>query len=351
MNSIVVLLPTRNRAAMLRRTLRSLERQTFKDFTVYVSDDASTDETRELKATDFPGVKINWRQRTAPLGGAVEHFNVLYGEVEEDWIALAHDDEIYAPDWMETLISMMGGKHESGAPIVLAFGHTVVVDARRGPVCYYRKNDDLPEGLYTGDDLKRRMVFEDYKFASNGFMVTRSAIAATAPMNSEYEQFDFEWLMRIAEQGITAVSVKLLQTYCMHTQNTVGSIHYLQNYFQQKNPSAMREEWLLSMRDLEADQKSRRQEELQKEQSKSRFRAFLKLVAAGNRKACQSALSEITQDGQLKGWQKALARASGTPVLFFFAQLLLGCILRRNLKKVHSSLLNLSLNEIAWLRN
>lgn len=349
MKPIAVLLPTRNRAAMLRRTLRSLARQTVKDFIVYVSDDASTDETRQLSACDFPDLRIHWRQRTAPLGGAVEHFNVLYGEVEEEWIALAHDDEVYAPDWMETLVALMKRKSESDASVVLAFGHTVVVDARREPKRYYRKNDDLPEGTYTADELKQRMVFEDYKFASNGFMVTRSAVTATAPMNRDYEQFDFEWLMRIAEQGTTAVSGKLLQTYCMHAQNTVTSVRYLRNYFDQKNPAAMREEWLLSTKDMDSHSMLRRQGTLQKEQSQSRFKTFLKLVGCGDRNACKATLPKVTRDNQLGFLRKTIVITICSPLFFFGAGLLLRALLQRFLRRQHGSLLDLTSEQINFL--
>ena len=44
---ISVIIPTYNREELLKRCLRSLENQTFKDFEVIICDDGSTDNTKK----------------------------------------------------------------------------------------------------------------------------------------------------------------------------------------------------------------------------------------------------------------------------------------------------------------
>lgn len=338
-SSLAVILPTCNRFALLKRTLLSLERQTYKDFTVYVSDDLSTDETKDHDANSFSNLKIHWIKRTKKFPGIAEHFSALYTEATEDWIALAHDDEVYAPEWLETLVGMMQQSTPDSTPIVMAQVGTVVIDARRGKPQYYKRADQIPDGLYTGNGLKRMCLFDGRHFATNGYLVTREAARATGAFNPDYEQFDFEWLMRLAQLGLTACSTRLLHTYCMHPQNTVGSAQYLRRYFEQKNPSVMELEWLESARDVSLDQITRRRDELKSNVERSRFHTFLKAVATGNRELVVDMLAKIEKKEAISFFRRRMARGILTPIFFDMISKSLSVILEREHRQKHRNLL------------
>ena len=322
-SSLAVILPTCNRFALLKRTLRSLEQQTYKDFTVYVSDDLSTDETKDHDASSFPSLKIHWIRRTEKFSGIAEHFSALYAEATEDWIALAHDDEVYAPEWLETLVGMMLQPTPDGTPIVMAQVGTVVIDARRGEPQYYKRADQIPDGLYTGNDLKRLCLFDGRHFATNGYLVTREAARKAGAFNPDYEQFDFEWLMRLAQLGRTACSTRLLHTYCMHPQNTVGSARYLRRYFEQKNPSVMELEWLETVEGVGDAEKASRRQQLADQVVRSRFRSYLKVVATGNRDLECATAAILQSDKKMSDRQRRLIAAMKLPTVFFLAGIFL----------------------------
>lgn len=344
-SSLAVILPTRNRFAWLQRTLCSLEAQTYKDFVVYVSDDASTDETKDHDALSFPGLNVRWVRRPVPFGNIPDHFSALYAEATEEWIALAHDDEVYASVWLETLVGLMGKKHLSGLPTVMAFGATVVIDVRQGAARYYEQKDRVPEGVYTAEELKRLWLFQGCHFPGNGFVVSKSAAMQVGPMNPGYEQFDFEWMMRVAGLGVTAVSERLVNTYMLHPQNTVGSARYLRRYFDQKNPSVMELEWLETLVHVPTEDKIRRRLELKDNVGRSRFRTFLKAVATGNRELCRDIFDIVKTENQFSRHNLGWAQWLMSPIIFCIAQKALMAILALQQYKAHASLRALDADE------
>lgn len=346
--SIAVVVPTCNRFTMLTRTLRSLEGQTYKDFTVYVSDDASTDETKNHDATSFPNLRIRWVRRKEKFPDIAAHFSALYAEATEDWIALAHDDEIYAPEWLETLIALMSQPSPSGKPIVMAQVGTVVVDARSNPVTYFCRKDQIPDGLYAQEELKRRCLFDGWNFSSNGFLVTREATCQIGLFNIDYEQFDFEWLMRLAGRGVTACSTRLLHTYTMHPENTVGSVCYLQRYFRQKNPSAMKREWLETLQEISTENKEKHRQILKVSENQSRFRSFLKLVASGERESCLELMRTQRVTNGFSGAKMALAHCLCKPIIFQIGGTLLRFRMLLATLQAHRSLQRIE--PASWLR-
>jgi GT2 family glycosyltransferase len=96
-----VLIVTWNRAELLESCLRSLDRQTWRDFEVVVVDNDSQDGTKELLAEQFVG-KVKVVTNSANLGfagGVNAGLRVAAGE----WIALLNNDATAKQDWLETL--------------------------------------------------------------------------------------------------------------------------------------------------------------------------------------------------------------------------------------------------------
>jgi hypothetical protein len=236
---VAVVLPTRNRWKGLCRVLECLRAQTFRDFVVVVSDDASTDATAHSTAAHVSGLQVRWKRHPQGYASVVAHFNALWSEGAEPLVALAHDDEYYAPDWLASLVACF----DADASTCLACAHAVVVDRRDGPARAWQERRQLPEGRYDRAALLEHLVVHHRRWHGNGFMTTRAAAAQAAPMNPDYEQFDFEWMARLALGGRTAVVGKPLHTYTMHPGNTVGSPAYLERYLAQITAPAMMRQW------------------------------------------------------------------------------------------------------------
>jgi glycosyltransferase involved in cell wall biosynthesis len=104
--TVSVIIPTYNRARLLKRAVGSILSQTYRDFEIVIIDDASIDNTREIVLEDF--------------GGEIKKDRLVYVRNEEhaershsrntgvrlakgNYIALVDDDDILLPECLEKL--------------------------------------------------------------------------------------------------------------------------------------------------------------------------------------------------------------------------------------------------------
>ena len=88
MESVQILLATCNGARYLPEQLASLQRQTYQDFTLLVSDDGSTDETPALLqelAAKWPG-RVAFAAHAPALGNARDNFFWLMEQSRADYV-------------------------------------------------------------------------------------------------------------------------------------------------------------------------------------------------------------------------------------------------------------------------
>jgi cellulose synthase/poly-beta-1,6-N-acetylglucosamine synthase-like glycosyltransferase len=93
---VSVVIPTRNRSALLSRTLRSALRQEHVDVEVIVVDEASNDDTPALlSALDDHRVRVLRHESPRGLSAARNH-GAEHADAE--WLAFLDDDDLWAPD-------------------------------------------------------------------------------------------------------------------------------------------------------------------------------------------------------------------------------------------------------------
>ena len=94
---ITIAIPTYNRAAWLHGCVASALSQTYPNFEVLVSDNASTDETPDvLKSFDDPRLRV---VRQASNIGLMPNWNACIAEARGDYIVFVPDDDRISP-WM-----------------------------------------------------------------------------------------------------------------------------------------------------------------------------------------------------------------------------------------------------------
>jgi len=93
---VSIVIPTRNRSALLSRTLRSALRQERVDFEIIVVDEASSDDTPALlSALDDDRVRVLRHETPRGLSAARNH-GAEHARAE--WLAFLDDDDLWAPD-------------------------------------------------------------------------------------------------------------------------------------------------------------------------------------------------------------------------------------------------------------
>lgn len=98
-----VVIPTYNRAALLKRALDSLVEQTFKNFEVIVCNDGSTDNTKEV-VNSFKGklnIKYHWEKN---WGGPARPRNIGVKLAQAEWIVFLDSDDYCLPQKLESYL-------------------------------------------------------------------------------------------------------------------------------------------------------------------------------------------------------------------------------------------------------
>ncbi|TAJ96586.1 MAG: glycosyltransferase [Reyranella sp.] len=95
-------MPTRNRASLLRRALVGVQAQTVWDKEIVVVDDASTDGTLAMLASEFPRVKVvRHRFSRGPSAARNSGLAIATG----DWIFFHDDDDLMHPSHLADLLA------------------------------------------------------------------------------------------------------------------------------------------------------------------------------------------------------------------------------------------------------
>jgi glycosyltransferase involved in cell wall biosynthesis len=143
-------MPVYNGAKFIREALDSLLAQTFTDFELIISDNASTDGTeaicREYAAKD---VRVRY-VRQAQNRGAIANFQYVLDEAVGGYFMWAAADDVWGLSWIETLLPI------SAAGQCIAFGTVQTIDGNGNSMKHPANGRNFS---YTGSRLWRRLKY------------------------------------------------------------------------------------------------------------------------------------------------------------------------------------------------
>lgn len=138
---ITVGLPVYNREKYIRQSLDSLLAQTFTDFELIISDNASTDGTeaicREYAERD---ARIRYVRNSENVG-ANRNFNRLFALARGKYLKWSTSDDYWAPDMLARTYEVL----EEDPSVVLCYPKTTIVDAEGEVLETYEDNLHLME--------------------------------------------------------------------------------------------------------------------------------------------------------------------------------------------------------------
>jgi len=126
---VSVLVPTRNRAGLLRTALASVQRQTLRDIEILVLDDGSYDQTPcvlDAASKADPRLRVFRNSKSGGLPAALNH---LLATARSPLVAVMHDDDVAYPARLET--------------------QAMFIDTRGLDICgtWYRRFGHVPGGI------------------------------------------------------------------------------------------------------------------------------------------------------------------------------------------------------------
>ncbi|MHB8780419.1 MAG: glycosyltransferase family 2 protein [Candidatus Geothermincolia bacterium] len=109
---VSIIIANYNGLSILPSCLNSVESQTYTDFETIVVDDCSKDASMAMLESSFPWVRAI---RNASNLGASETKNVGLRAARHEIVAFLDNDAVLAPDWLESMVRMIGEDREAGA--------------------------------------------------------------------------------------------------------------------------------------------------------------------------------------------------------------------------------------------
>ena len=131
---VTIGMPVRNAAAHLRQAINSILAQDFQDFTLLISDNASTDETLEIcRSYEKQDSRVHLFFRDRDIGASA-NFTFVLSHAESEFFSWHAHDDWRAENWLSTLITALDRqtdaiaavcnitvKHEAGQTSVYQF--------------------------------------------------------------------------------------------------------------------------------------------------------------------------------------------------------------------------------------
>ena len=186
MRLVSVIIPTRDRVALLKEAIESVlavRRDGF-ELEVIVIDDGSTDATPEIAGT-YPVMFL----RTEGIGVSAAR-NVGIAAAHGDFLAFIDDDDIWLPENVGTQLRVFEEHPEYGA--VLA--QVQLTDSQRNPFGAPVPHPPLRSGWVFDDMLA-------YWAQLGSVVVRRSVVEDVGPLDPRLVAAeDWEWMLRIARQ-------------------------------------------------------------------------------------------------------------------------------------------------------
>lgn len=208
---ISVIIPTFNRAEILRGTLRTAVQQTWRPLELVVVNDGSSDATDEIlnglrPEVEAAGVRATFvRQDNAGVASARNHG---LAEAAGDFIAFLDDDDAWLPD---KLTRQMAALAATGADAC-----TCMIHNRGGTATVPRDAALLPEGDCPGELLERKRAFHIISLLVSAEVARKSGEFETSLRTAE----DTEWLIRLAHHAKFTAVPEVLASY----NETTGSL-------------------------------------------------------------------------------------------------------------------------------
>jgi glycosyltransferase involved in cell wall biosynthesis len=208
---VTVIVPTRNRSALLAMTLRSVLRQQHVDLEVVVVDEASTDDTQAVIAA-FDDCRVRVIRHARPVGVSAAR-NRGAVEARAEWLSFLDDDDLWAPD---KLVLQLRAARD--ANVDWAYSGAVVIDDHAR---FVRAEYPVPAASV------RAALLRYYAIPGGGsnILVRRSRWEQVGPFNSRMSTTeDWDMCIRLAKHSAAACVYRPSVARRIHATNSTLDI-------------------------------------------------------------------------------------------------------------------------------
>jgi hypothetical protein len=214
--TLTVIVPTFNRCDWLPRAVESVLAQTYREFRLIVSDNASTDATADVVARfDDPRITYVRRDRHRGLN---EHYNLCIDEVSSEYFLIVPDDDALLPDAIETLLPVLEENPRAG----IAHGRARIV---RGDVVVSPSHDMTGlarDTVESGPTFIQRAMRSSHRVHATTVLYRTEAVKPVPLDQRDFPATEFGVWLRLALDWDIAFVAKTIAVYRLHA-NTYTS--------------------------------------------------------------------------------------------------------------------------------
>lgn len=190
-------MPVYNGERYLEETLDSFLAQTFEDFELIISDNASTDGTQEIcRAYVAQDRRIRYYRNAQNLGAA-RNYNYVFELATGEYFKWAAHDDLCAPEYLARCVAVL----DREPAVVLCYPQTTLIDEHGEPIGSY----------FDGLNLRSPQPHERYAHYHNRFRLygkcnallglIRSSVLGMTPLIGNYVSSDRILLGELALRG------------------------------------------------------------------------------------------------------------------------------------------------------
>lgn len=161
------------KAKYFEKALGSILGQTYADFSVIVSDDCSPEDLKSV-VDKFNDPRVTYRRNEKNIGAEhlVDHWNLLLGLTDAEYIIMASDDDVYDPGYLEEMDRLV-----SLYPGIDVFRPKLRLIDNEGKE-FWREKPVLEEDIVSRKKLASLIATEKFLSGIPQFVFKRNALVA-----------------------------------------------------------------------------------------------------------------------------------------------------------------------------
>lgn len=211
---VSIVVPTRNRPALLRRALESLAMEGAPPdrVEIVVTDNSDDTESGRLVKEEFGELKVLYF-RNEPPTGMVENWNLGAARASGEWVIFLHDDDCFLPGWWGLLAEVV--RERKSATVAHAFSVQVVDSKGR---CLSRGGKHQ-ERYSAAREAIRELLTHSSLIRFPGMMLHREWLMKVGGFDPQFEGVaDLEMWLKAAAQGGIHFHRTILSAYTLHEE-------------------------------------------------------------------------------------------------------------------------------------
>lgn len=220
--TITAIIPTYERSKLLKRAIKSIQNQTYKNLIIAVFDNASKDDTAQV-VSEFASKdsRIKYFQREKNLGPFL-NYALAVQAVETEYFSLMADDDVLLPDFYEKVVEGLK-RCDFKAKIVIT--NVLKIDSDFNAIS--SKMNRYPQGFY---DVMKGFDFmlQNTPPTWTGMLFDTEAVHSVGGLDASIgHPFDFEFEYRMVRnfpyQAIDAIGA----IYCVYPEHKSAPLEAL----------------------------------------------------------------------------------------------------------------------------